>query len=267
MYVSAHFTDGLGNRLFQVAAILHYAKKHGHTPVFVEEFIWLQAHAQSSARIQDYFPELPTVRQDVCEWKEICEPPDGNFTYYEFPYVEGNVCLRGYFQAYPYTEPLISVPRLLTDAVLPHLPYESCAFLHVRRGDYLLAVCRHHNVPLADYIRLALAGLCCSETDTKVLVCSNDLEWCRKTLPSQYSDLVPADRWIFFEGNEVQTLAAMSRCGRGGAAANSTFSWWGAAFNLGRRSGAAVYMPATWGFPPLPPVRDLYPLWSVVLPT
>jgi len=267
MYVTAQFTDGLGNRLFQMAAVLHYAKKHGHTPVFVKEFIWLQAHAQNKARIQDYFPEFQTISSEsVGEWKEIAEPPDGGFTYYTFPFVAGNVCLRGYFQAHPYTEPLLPLPRLLADAMVPPHPYESCAFLHVRRGDYLLDVCRHHNVPLEDYWRYALAGFACAETGTRVLVCSNDLDWCRRELPTKYGDLVPADHWIFFEGDEVQTLAAMARCGRGGAAANSTFSWWGAAFS-GAKNGGTVYMPAVWGFPPLPPVRDLYPPWATVLPT
>jgi hypothetical protein len=274
MYVTARFTDGLGNRLFQLAAMLDYARKHGHTPVFVKEFIWLQAHAQSAARIQDYFPELQTISSEsVGEWKEIVEPPDGGFTYYEMPFIDGNVCLQGYFQAHQYTTGLLSFltatgkpPRLLTDATLPPHPYKSCAFLHVRRGDYLLEVCRHHYVPLENYWRYALAGL--MDAGTHILVCSNDLEWCRRELPEKYGDLVPADRWIFFEGDEVQTLTAMMRCGRGGATANSTYSWWGALLNKTEFPYVEkTYMPAVWGFPPLPPVRDLYPPWATVLPT
>lgn len=258
--VTTRLSDGLGNRFFQVAVMKGYAARYLHTPVFVKEWI-LETNHTMEKTIFDYFPEIQTVKLEP-GWMLMEEPADLLYKHVDLPAVPGHVKLQGYFQSEKYF-PAGGIPR---PAILAGLDtvYSNYAFLHIRRGDYLLPVCSHHRVDLTAYYRYALSLF--SDSTTRILVCSDDLDWCRSILLAQYSDLVPADRWEFFSGNDYETLRAMTACGRGGICANSTFSWWGAYWGSGRRAGGIYTMPAVWGHPPLPSAVDLHPSWATVLP-
>jgi len=259
-FVTCRLSDGLGNRFFQVATLLGYAKKHGHNPALVKEWMLDTNHSMTKT-IFDYFPDLPTILL-APGWLLMEEPGDLLYRHVDLPAVPGNVKLQGYFQSEKYFPAGgVARPGILTglDAV-----YREYAFLHIRRGDYMLPVCAHHRVDLRAYYRYALSLF--ADSDTRILVCSDDIEWCRGNLVATYGDLIPADRWEFFTGNDFETLRAMTACGRGGITANSTFSWWGAYWSVGRGAGGVYSMPAVWGHPPLPPVVDLHPSWALVLP-
>jgi hypothetical protein len=262
-YVCSHISDGLGNRFFQVAAALGYAKKHGHTPVFIDHWMTDTNHIGPKG-IRDYFPAIQTIKLEP-GWTLMQEGEGQVFTYHPMPFVEGNGYLKGYFQSEKYF-PEGGVPR---PAILAGLEerYRNFAFLHVRRGDYLLPVCAHHYVDFTAYYRYALSLF--ADSGVRILVCSDDIEWCRATLPGRYGDLISADRWEFLaaDATDYDTLRAMTACGRGGICANSTFSWWGAYWNVGRGAAGVHYtMPSVWGRPPVPETRDLYPSWATVLP-
>jgi hypothetical protein len=261
--VSCRISDGLGNRFFQVAAMLGYAEKHGVSPAFVREWIMKNDHSGPKS-IFDYFPSIHTIDLKP-GWFLMEEPHDGGYTYYDLPAVsEANVLMKGYFQTEKYF-PRGGVPR---PAILSGLDttYPNFAFLHVRRGDYLLPVCRHHCVDLRAYYRYALSLF--ADSDTRILVCSDDIEWCRSELTREYGDLIPYERWEFMpvDATDYETLRSMTACGRGGICANSTFSWWGAYWGAGRAAGGVYTMPSVWGYPPLAPARDIHPPWATVLP-
>jgi hypothetical protein len=157
------------------------------------------------------------------------------------------------------------VPRPVI--LVPNSAFADCAFLHVRRGDYLLEVCKHHRVDLEQYYRYALSFF--KDSKTRILVCSDDLAWCRAHLPLKYGDLIAPERWVYMEdsANDFDTMTAMISCGQGGIAANSTFSWWSGYWNVGRTIGSGIVtMPAVWGSPPLPDPVDLHPSWATILP-
>jgi hypothetical protein len=196
------------------------------------------------------------------DWTFLTQDGTDVFKYVELPRVEGHVKLVGYFQTEKYFPRVFPFPRILDTTAVPALPYDSCAFLHIRRGDYLLPVCAHHNVDLTTYRRCALAAY---DASVKIVVCSDDVEWCQRSLPALYGDLVADDRWVFLdaETTNIATLAVMARCGAGGICSNSTFSWWGSC--LGSRRGH-IFMPGTWGHAPLPAPQDLYPPWATLLP-
>jgi hypothetical protein len=266
-YVSVKLSSGIGNRLFQVAAMLGYADRHGHTPVFVRPWIAANDSHPGPKTILDFFPEIPVLEQELDGCTALVSTDNDAFTYIELPHVEGNVCLEGCFQSERYFPRTRLQPRLLQYAHMPALLGDTplgdtpLAFMHVRRGDYLGPYTAHHRVDLTDYFRRALSTV---GTHVRILVCSDDIAWCRAELPRQYSDIVSYDRWIWMpnEVSDYVTLAAMSRCDAGAICANSTFSWWGAYFG----SREYVTMPAKWGHPPLPPARDLYPSWAILLP-
>ena len=58
--ITARLKDGLGNRLFQVAALLGYAERWDLKPVFFPGRIIDCAH-EGSASIPDLFPHIPIV--------------------------------------------------------------------------------------------------------------------------------------------------------------------------------------------------------------
>jgi hypothetical protein len=259
-HVACRLSDGLGNRFFQIATLLGYAEKHRHSPVLVKEWMLETNHAMTKT-ISDYFPGLPTIPL-VPGWLLMEEPGELLYRHVDLPPVLGNVKLQGYFQSEKYfPSGGVARPSILTGV---DERYQNYAFLHIRRGDYLLPVCQHHRVDLTIYYRYALSAF--ADSDTRILVCSDDLDWCRSHLVATYGDLISADRWEFFNGNDYETLRAMTACGRGGITANSTFSWWGAYWGIGRGLHAVYAMPAVWGLPPLPPVVDLHPSWATVLP-
>ena len=256
MYITAEINGGLGNRLFQVAAMLGYAEKYGHTPVFVRDWIQPNTSHPGPNTIQDFFEKLPVLDR-LSDYETIQEQEENTFTYVELPYLPAHVKLVGYFQSEKYFPSYKIAPSLLGYTMQPLYP---AIFLHVRRGDYLLDVTKHHQVELQQYYRRALSVA--MQPNMSVLVCSDDIEWCKQHFPAVYGDLVKS--WIWFEGNDVETLQAMARCEYGGICANSTFSWWGAYFNKSLKK--MVFMPGTWGYPPLPPARDIYPKHAYVLP-
>lgn len=258
-YVSVQLNEGLGNRFFQIAALLGYAEKHGHTPILLQSWIKENKTHPGPKSVLDFFPDLHVV-DDAPDgtWITYSERGEDCFSYVEIPRYDSHVKLVGCFQSEKYFPSVFPFPAILQSCV-SNIDSSGCAFLHVRRGDYLNPYCAHHCVDLRAYYRRALTCV----GDGPVLVCSDDIPWCKSTLPALYSDLVSAHHWIFLEGvSDYETLALMIRCGRGAICANSTFSWWGAYW------GAAVdkFMPARWGHTPLPSARDLYPAGVIMLP-
>jgi len=254
--VTVQLTDGFGNRCFQIAAMLGYAERHGHTPVLVREHITTTASHANTDCVLSVFPSVPVVSLDTYQWIVLKAKDDDGLTYVDIPYVDDNVLLQGYFQSERY------FPRVRIRPTLPtigSLPLDRSLFLHVRRGDYLSPLCRHHRVDLTTYWRRALDAFC---GDAFVVVASDDIPWCERELPRCLGDRVRPHQWIFLRAmGELETIAVMANCRHGGICANSTFSWWGAYFN----AGGTIVMPKPWGYPPMPPARDIYPSRAIVL--
>jgi len=262
MKVTVKLSDGLGNRFFQVAAMLGYAEKHGHAPVFVKQWISENRDHPGPTTIVDYFPSIPVVDTGNTEntidrkeesWGNI--HASDAFVYRSSPALRGNVCLSGFFQSIKYLPNYIKRPAILERPIL-----HNHAFLHVRRGDYLSPYCVHHCVDLEEYYRTALTLY---DPDVRILVCSDDIAWCKETLPLRYSDVVKPHRWSFLNEDDVTTLGLMTACEYGGICANSTFSWWGAYWNSSLKK--LICMPKTWGKPPMPEAKEIYPEETIVL--
>ena len=256
MYVTiAIGREGLGNLCFQVAAILGYAEQHGHTPVFVREWFTEQQEQRDHpgpCHIRDMFPTIQIVDK-LLDYQILKEQP----AYAPLPYCAKHVKLEGYFQSEKYFPSYrMETPLFQTK----NQPKQKAIFLHVRRGDYLHPLNKHHAVDLRAYYRRALSATL--EPGMSVLVCSDDIPWCKDHLPTMYGDLV--QNWQWAEGTDVETLEDMSLCEYGGICANSSFSWWGGYWNTSPKK--ILCMPDTWGYPPFPPFQDIYPKGVYVLP-
>jgi Glycosyl transferase family 11 len=232
---------------------LGYAEKHGHTPVFIREWIKDNPSQPGGNKVCSLFPGIQTMSLGEVsgEWAVIKPPFEAAMTYVELPFVDGHVKLDGYFQSSRYF-PVSALPI----AGLKPTVLDPAVFLHVRRGDYLHPFNAHHSVDLTEYYERALILF---PDNALVYVCSDDIEWCKATLPGRYGSVVKAHRWRWVVGDEFETLSVMMGCSLGGMCANSTFSWWGAWLNPFAEK--LVIMPELWIHPRPghPLARDLYP--------
>jgi hypothetical protein len=261
--------------MFQIAAMLGYAERHGHTPVFIEKpRIGWEHSGQSAFDMSALFDDIPVLTKTV-SWNIVKEPADAAFSYIELPaYADEHVFLEGYFQSDRYgpsagMRPIGAPPGPLHPSLIPH-NWSSTFFLHVRRADYLHPGNTHHRVDLIEYYRECLQRMA-GDDGGKGRTCfmvSDDIEWCRRELPRLLSGW--RGEWLFCSPtiSDSETFFWMTACGLGGICANSTFSWW-AAYFLHRLRGASatvqIFMPALWGHPPLPPARDIHPPWATAV--
>ena len=210
---------GLGNQLFQLSAALTFKSLGGQI------FISPTANKHSG---RDYRPlfgahsiDSPMITDHLYFQTDAFEAFDPK----DFPYT--SITLDGYFQNYPSIKSVIPTIRTLFTQIQT---YESYAFLHVRRGDYLQYSDIHYNLPQT-YYESALTLL----NHDKILIFSDDPSWCA-TQPwlNKYT--------IVNEPDELSSLRMMASCKKGAIIANSTFSWWGAML-----SGCdTVFYPSRW---------------------
>jgi len=268
-WVSPCLSDGIGNRLFQVAAAMGAAEQYGRKLVFYLPRCYKAAHS-SAKFVWTLFPSVPIVENDSATWIEITER---NFATFEpFPSApdpQKNLVVRGFRQSQKYFPKLsdisVNFESCLGVDEIGHLdnlfrnletPSERIAFLHVRLGDY--RILPHHYVNLEQYWIKALRSL--SSSVDKIIILSDESGYIEQVLLPFFEKFTPCK--VFHEQNPVSCLYLMSLCGGGAVCANSSFSWWGAYLSLARKHGAPIYMPSKWGdFE----IRDLYPEWATVL--
>ena len=135
--------------------------------------------------------------------------------------------------------------------------HKKLIFLHVRRGDNIGR--EHlHPVPTFDYYEKALEHF---DSDSKVLVVSDDVEWCRKQKFFEdkrffINEEVEQYDHKCMEGDGVYRksfipyvdLCLMSQC-NGAIISPSTLSWWGAWLQKNRTN--PVIAPDPWFGPQL----------------
>ncbi len=253
MNVTCDMQGGLGNIIFQLSAACAYAKRYGlEVGVNLNKQInCVTPHFKSFSKYRgNVFKKINHVDSVVCE-SHYTEP---YFHYGEIPYLQ-NVFLHGYFQSYKYFEherelildlfgPTPEIIKYIRQKYGELLKRQTVA-LHVRRNDYLQF--SHIHPPLqVEYFVKALKEIGSYE---KLLVFSDDIQWCRKNISGDV---------FFVEGEEDYIdLYLMSMCNHN-IISNSTFSWWGAWLN--EHDGKKIVCPKVWfGESVGHDIKDLYP--------
>lgn len=260
-WVAARLSDGLGNRLFQLAAAAGASSLWGYPLVFAMPYTLPAAHGRYDS-IFRLFPSLPRL------WKaeaDIAVNQDGEscFEYNPLPVIApaATVLLRGSWIAAKYV-PNSFLPSWdsVSDQVSLLAKWQigpSTAFLHVRLGDY--RILPHHQVNLFAFYAAAISKF---PEGTKFLVFSDELNLARQLLMPLLGEV---DFQFCEETDEVTSLFLMAQCQAGAITANSTFSWWGAFF--GRQAFGAdyvAYMPKRW-MASGETTTDVFPEWAVKL--
>jgi hypothetical protein len=163
--------------------------------------------------------------------------------------IKPGLILQSYYQYYPPLEKFeFEIREILLKGLLDYKlqllekynekDLEKSAFLHVRRGDYLVFSDRHFVQPIQYYKHcLNIFG----KSVRKIYLLSDDIEWVK-------SQELFNDRNFFepFEcEDELTSLTFMSMCKSGAICANSTFSWWGA-FLGSYEKRSPIFVPEKW---------------------
>ena len=221
--ISSFIQGGLGNQLFQIAAGYAHAKRTGSEFALIEGQHHLPLQGNGISTYKDNILRNISFRPQQ-DFGRCLQYKEKGHKYVPLPLTD-NLFLIGYFQSEKYfydctkdIATLFAPPAEIEKNVLDMYPFlldEKTVSLHVRRGDYLNNPAIHPEVGKA-YYRKALDSL--TDKD-KVLVFSDDIEWCKKEFSSDfiYSSL----------DEDYLDLYAMMKCHHH-VMSNSTFSWWGA---------------------------------------
>lgn len=256
--VTTKLVGGLGNFMFQIAAVYGYALKNGHTPIITLQGTF-PVHNSFDTYREDIFEKIiPVSFLPLAELSRYEEP---SFNYQEIPMHEGGVLLDGYFQSEKYFEHCkqfirdLFTPKKKEEALQLFEHYEGMTIcsLHVRRGDYLDKQ-QYHPVQPLDYYYQAMSSM---PGDTKYLIFSDDIEWCKS--------IFKGDQFFFVEGNKDSEDLLLMSCCTHNIIVNSTFSWWGAWLN--ENPEKRVIAPRKWFGPAYSHfnTEDIYcPDWIVI---
>jgi len=266
--IVVEFCGGLGNQLFQICAG-YAASRRFDCPLYTKKSLHHNHHQNQVDYFSSIFHFMGT-HIEAAEYDAFLEkmfPVKKNYIHnfihqfmvsteaYSTDHIEIPVIFNQYFQFYPPLRPYEEEIRtLLTIGLSPFIKAIKCdylesgvqfdksAFLHVRRGDYLMYPDRHPVLPLS-YYETCIEKLTALNTDLqKIFVFSDDLEWIK-------SEAFPIncrpDIEIVESTDEIYTLAFMSICKGGSICANSSFSWWGAYLGA-HEHRSPVFVPDIW---------------------
>jgi hypothetical protein len=220
--ISAILKGGLGNQMFQIAAIQALAMENNDVCAF--NFYNKVIHQGKGAYMyrDSIFKEFAILPRNW-NWKyKYIEPRD---RYNQIPYYK-DMILDGYFASEKYFHKhkkfIVNLFKekkiidLIRDKYKSYL--SNSVSLHVRRGDYIKLFSKIYYELTPEYYKNSLLFI---ESKTKIdhiLVCSDDIEWCKRNLHDP--------RMLFMKGSpDIVDLYLMSLCNNH-ILANSSFSCW-----------------------------------------
>lgn len=201
----------LGNQLFQKAAAIGYATKHG-----------LDYCLSGRPRNSVYAIKIDEVQHN---YKDL--PFDENWRGFN------DIILNGYWQSAKYFDHCRE-EVLKTFGFNWELRQGWCS-VHVRRGDYLLYPDKHPVVPY-DYLKLAVVLIYQKTGCENFHVFSDDIPWCKSVFEQCKHNI------IYSEGHTPDEDLILGSCCEHNIISNSTFSWWQAW--LGQNPNKVVITPS-----------------------
>jgi Glycosyl transferase family 11 len=278
--IVVHVVGGLGNQMFQYAAALALARRHGATlridasgyrlnrmRSFQLDRLTIPAEYLPSEHAKPLLPVRPSATLDLAERvlrrlgrprtfgrRGLYREPHYHFdrTFFE---LKPPILLDGYFQSERYFAP---VTDELHRHFRPRLPLAPAAAgvadmieraassisVHVRLGDYVSAAdaARTHGALDGGYYRRAMDILASRNGgDFRVFLFSDAPDEAARLLA-----FIPDDKLVVVRGDTAQPwdgMVLMGKC-RHHIIANSSFSWWGAW--LDPRPDKVVIAPRAW---------------------
>jgi hypothetical protein len=263
--ISARLLGGLGNIMFQVAAIEALAKRQPQDVDVVFSSADHRApvgnHANVGIYVDNFFGLINIIEEPIVGLGSYTEP---RFEFNELPFID-NTVYNGHYQSEKYfldcsdhIHTLFYPSAEDEEYILgkySNINFSSATSLHVRRADYVKLSDIHPPCSL-EYYESALSSLGVLGGD--VLVFSDDIEWCKSNIGTMNYNF----NYIENEFNYID-MYMMSFC-KNNIIANSSFSWWGAWLN--ENVDKNVIAPINWfGDKAGHDISDLIPKeWSVL---
>lgn len=200
-----------GNNLFQKAAVIGYAVKHG---IAYDTEPW------------------PRIVRPVLPQTGIQKITEQRHNYQELPApIKSHILLEGYWQSEKYfTHCREAILRVFADKFRWNWNFSPgwCS-IHVRRGDYLKYPDKH---PVVSDVYLCKAIQHMSQINPRMhfTFFSDDIPWCRQFV-NEWREAFPVIQFEFSEGKSEESDLFLMSCHQHQIISNSTFSWWGAWLN------------------------------------
>lgn len=270
-FIAPRLTDGIGNRLFQLANIIELGRKWDRPIRFARS-----EAKPSHGSIEHFYRLFPSIEFAVEEWQPYSISGDNVYKYTEHEANPPTTCpllVSGYYQSYRYFtletvkpswESIFGQKGLAEIAQEAGLadPAEQARtwFVHFRHGDY--QILPHHQLDGRQRYIYTLKCISEMKPGQRLHVFSDQPELCRDLI----DDVADGIEVTWSKQTvDVVTLYEMSLCG-GAITANSTFSWWGAYFGkqraVAKGSPYRAFYPDAWG-QGMPPALDVIPDWGV----
>ena len=225
--LTVNLMGGLGNQLFQLAALTHVSRRTRRSP-YIQSLANPSNHSKVSY-FDTIFQSFKHLHSYVRPSVRLTEPTlsyiDWSHLLRQYPNPE----LNGYFQDWRYVDSDFVQKLTFPDVSSKYPGIENGIFLHIRGGDYVGNA--YHDIGLDAYYERAIALF----PDTRFFVVTNDVGY------AMSRPFMQGLKHTLVMEPELETLYLMSRCA-GGICANSSFSWWGAFLNPTRK----IVMPDRW---------------------
>ena len=257
--ITCNLMGGLGNQLFQIFATISNAINHklifafididklGGGQTIIRHTYWDNFLIKLKPFTSKAFPQMVIVKEKEFKYNPInLQINKGK-----------DICLYGYFQSYKYfVENFNVICRIIGLEEIKKNIVQKSAFtqeqlnntvsLHFRLGDYK-KIQQYHPIMKFEYYRKAIGLLQIKEPSRKNILyfCEEeDLADVNETIDELKVDF-PMVNFIRASNDlsDWEQMILMSCC-RDNIIANSSFSWWGAQFNLNPYK--TVYYPALW---------------------
>ena len=276
MHIYTQPRGGLGNQLFQYAAALYFAQKHNATVEILpipDDRLTSAGHPRPFLLTE--FSLTHPIQPNPLPSTHYLEPAALQWTFHPDLTLPDLVTLEGHFQAWQYAAAV--EPQLRRELTLRRPPTgpnaealtlirqtDTPVSIHLRRGDYTLAIEGSAPLPLP-YYRNAVQTLLREVPNPTFFVFSDDPAFAQAHLPEALG-LLPASMLFLAHNNDNNShedLRLMSACHHH-IIANSTYSWWGAWLNP--RPNRIVLTPQEWMKPSIPH-PDVIPSSWLRIPT
>lgn len=217
----------LGNQMFILATGFHLAKKYDKNLVLVE-------YGNNGYEKYPLILDNHIICTNTSGFKLIEEPHTQPLMDLSIiKNIDKDVVLKGYFQSDKYftredVEEIFPIP---TDIKEKYSYLEDYVCISVRRGDYLL-LGQMFNVIKAEWYEEMYHKYF---EGKKVLICGDDIEWCKNNFHLQNQEFLENDGTT-----PEERLFIMAMC-KNHIISASTFSWWAAYLSNGK-----VVAPYPW---------------------
>jgi hypothetical protein len=260
--ISSNLTGGLGNNLFQIAAVLSFAYDRKCKPII--ESIRVPGHTinkndEIPDNICDMFPKLPCVKGSQYVWDNYVKSFDSKTgEIVQLNNIIKNkkkVKLIGVFASYlyfhkneEYIKNMLTVSPIIDNYVKKKykniINNDSTISLHIRRGDYLQRI--EKNDPVYCLLGMDYYEKAIDRFDDKylfILFCEKvDTEWMQNNI-IKYLDKNKKKYILIQDEKAIVDLHLISLC-KNNIIANSTFSFWGAYLNNNKNK--IIIAPSAW---------------------